>query len=141
MKRYREEVIFVGDQNFAEVEMVESDDGDWVTYDDAQALEAKAKGYRDLEAVTSNDLLSAQERIEKSAAYNHKLSASLVQAQEWLEQSRDENKALRELLDHVWCEGVDDYWVKNDGKKWQERLKELEIIPEKWPLKKGKNTN
>ena len=89
----------------------------------------------------SNDLLSAQERIEKSAAYNHKLSASLVQAQEWLEQSRDENKALRELLDHVWCEGVDDYWVKNDGKKWQERLKELEIIPEKWPLKKGKNTN
>ena len=52
-----------------------------------------------------------------------------------------ENKELKSLLDTAWSEGLDDYWVNHDGKKWQQRLKELEIIPEKWPLKKGKNTN
>jgi len=49
-----------------------------------------------------------------------------------------ENKELKSLLDTAWSEGLDDYWVNHDGKKWQERLIELNIIPKEWPSKKTK---
>jgi len=67
-------------------------------------------------------------------------SESWYSLDEWEKLNSDDNRRdlFKELLDHVWCEGVDDYWVKNDGKKWQERLKELKIIPEKWPLNNSK---
>jgi len=67
-------------------------------------------------------------QLEEKRAENKALNKGFEVFESIASKAVAENKALRELLEHVWCEGVDGYWEKNDGKQWVERLVELEII-------------